>query len=158
MAITSVITADQVAGTVTAQIELNGSQLIDQPVYSVSSNQVVFPGSISSASLSVQDFLTLLTVYISYNTLIVNIFGPSQFVTSPFGNIVSELSDSGSGALEFQFLPGSIPLAIYNASYPSGNVALTTRALSSTLSYAQYLYFLYQLANFRLAVHNAYQI
>jgi hypothetical protein len=158
MAITSTIIVDTNAGTATTNIQLNGSTLIDNPVYSVSTNQVAFPGSLSAVILSVQDFLTVLTCYVTFNQTIINIFGPSQFVTTPFSQIVLVQSDDGSSQLVSEFMPGSIPLCNYTCTYPIGNVVITTRALSRTLSYPQYLFFLYLMANFKLAVLNNYHI
>jgi hypothetical protein len=157
VAISSILTIDPVGGTASANIQLNGSQQIDLPVYSVSSNQIAFPGSLALVTLSATDFLSLLAVYNTFNIAIINNFSPSQFVTSPFSSITQIISDSGS-VLISEFMPGSVPLFNYTCTYPTGNVVITIRALAKTLSYAQWLYFLYVMANFKLQVRNDYNI
>lgn len=157
MAITSQYTIDTVGGTATALFQLNGSTLIDQPVYTASSNQVAFPGSIGSVTLLPTDFQTLLNAYVIYNQAIITNFNPSQFTTEPFSSITQITSDSGS-VLVSEFMPGSVPLANYTCTYPGGSVVITIRALAKTLSYAQFLYFLYCMANFKLMAKKAYNI
>jgi hypothetical protein len=157
MAITSNIIVDTVGGTVTTSVYTNGTP-IDQVVYTASSNQVAFSGGIASASLAVQDFLALLATYITINQVIINTFGPSQFTTTPWSSITQIISDDGVSQLVSEFMPGSVPLFNYTCTYPSGNVLVTTRALPKTLSYAQFLYFLYVMANFKLQVKNDYNI
>lgn len=159
MAITSIITIDTaITNTISANIQLNASQQIDFPVYSQSGNSIAFPGSLSSATLSVADFMALLNTYITFNLAIINTYNPSQFITKPFSSITQITYDDGSSQLVSEFMPSSIPLANYTCTYPSGNVVITTRALSRTLSYPQFLYFLYCMANFNLMVRNNYNI
>jgi hypothetical protein len=155
MAVTSSISVDTVGGTITTNIYLNGSTLLDTVIYTNSSGNLSFSGSISAFSVSLADFKTLLNLYIAFNQIIIAVYSPSQFVTTPFSEIVYVQNDTGS-LLYFEFMPNSIPLFYYTCSYPSGNIAVTTRALAANLSYAQWLFFLYLLANFKLYLSSAY--
>lgn len=156
MAITSTISIDTVGGTIASSVYLNGSTLLDTITYTASSNSIFFNGSIEAATVSETDFLALLKFYITFNQIIISTYSPSQFVTIPFSSITFVQYDNGSNTLGFEFMPGSIPLFYYTCTYPNGTVYITTRALSSTLSYAQWLFFLILSANFQSMVINDY--
>lgn len=158
MAITSTVNVDTVGGTITTNIYLNGSTPIDTIVYSQASNNLVFSGSMLAATISVADFMTLLNLYINFNQIITAVYSPSQVVTKPFSEVVFVLTDNGSTTLTFQFMPQSIPLLYYTCSYPSGTVYIETRALTNTLSYAQWLFFVYLVATFKPMLLNSYNL
>ena len=158
MAITSTTTADTVGGTITSSAYYNGSTLIDTLVYNASAGTVLCTGGIAAITLSITDYLALLNFYVAFNTLIQFTYSPSQAQTTPFSSITFQQIDDGTSQLDFRFLPGSIPCFYYTCTYPSGTIAVTARALSTTLSYAQWLFFIYLLAQFKLAVLNDYNI
>jgi hypothetical protein len=158
MAITSTINIDTVGGTIGSSVYLNGTTLIDTLTYTFSSNTISCAGFIASVTLSVTDYLALLSFYVAFNQLIITTFSSSQFVTTPFSSVTFVQSDDGVSQLKFEFLPGSIPLFYYTCTYPLGNVVIATRELSDTLSYAQWLFFLYLAANFKLSVLADYKL
>jgi hypothetical protein len=158
MAITSTTNIDPVSGTISAEVYYNGSTLIDNLTYTASSNQVFCAGSILAITISVQDFLALINFYVAFNTLIIFTYSPSQSITTPFSSVTFQQSDDGASQLSFHFLPGSIPLFYYTCTYPSGTVYIENRTLSNTLSYAQWLFFLYLASNFKLAVLYDYNL
>lgn len=158
MAITSTIDIDTVGGTLSSSVYYNGSTLIDTLTYTASSNQIFCAGSIAALTISIQDMLALINFYIAFNALIIFTYSPSQSVTKPFSSITFQQLDDGSSQLGFHFMPGSIPLFYYTCTYPSGTVLIENRALSNTLSYAQWLFFIYLLANFKLSMLNDYNM
>jgi hypothetical protein len=158
MAITSTTNIDPVSGTISADVYYNGSTLIDNLTYTASSNQVFCAGSILAITISVQDFLALINFYVAFNTLIIFTYSPSQSITTPFSSVTFQQSNDGASQLSFHFLPASIPLFYYTCTYPSGAVYIENRTLSNTLSYAQWLFFLYLASNFKLAVLYDYNL
>jgi hypothetical protein len=158
MAITSTINVDTVGGTIASSVYHNGSSLIDTLTYTLSSNNIMCATNSSAITLSVQDYLALINFYVAFNTLIQFTYSPSQAQTTPFSLITFEQLDDGTSQLDFRFLPSNIPCFYYTCTYPSGSVIVAARNLSSTLSYAQWLFFLYLLSNFKLAVLNDYNI
>ena len=158
MAITSTISIDTVGGTISSSVYLNGSTLVDSLVYTQSTNSIFFSGGIAASTLAIQDYLALINFYFAFNQIIIFTYNPSQFITKPFSSITFVQADDGSSQLKFEFMPGSIPLFYYTCTYPAGTVAVLIRALSNTLSYAQWLFFLYVIANFKQAVLVDYNI
>jgi len=157
MAITSTISINTLADTITTNIYQNGSILIDTITYTNSSNNLLFSNSIAAATLSPAEYLVLLNLYINFNQIIIAVYSPTQNITAPFSSITFIQSDNGSN-LNFEFLPGSIPCFYYSCGYPAGNIAVSARNLSATLSYAQWLFFLYLLTNFKSAFLNDYNL
>ena len=158
MAITSNTNIDTVNGILSAEVYYNATTLIDSLTYTASSNTILCGGPITGINISEQDFLALLNFYVAFNTLIIFTYSPSQSGTTPFSSITFLQSDDGSSQLAFQFKPADIPLFYYTCTYPSGMVSIESRTVSNTLSYAQWLFFLYLASNFKLSVLYDYNL
>lgn len=162
MAITSSIVVDEIVGTVVLSVYQNGVTLLDTVTYTNSTLEVTLVEHGQVSDVTITDFLKLLQLYIVFNNAIVaSIFGPSPFIFTPFTNIHTQLVDDGIDQLAFiyQFTPDdSLPIFQFNCTHPSGNVVIQKRSPEATLSYAQWLFYLYNTANFKLFVLNAYNL
>lgn len=161
MAITSSITVDEILGTVGLSVYQDGITLLDTVTYTNSTLQITLEEHGEVSNITVTDFLKLLQLYIVFNNAIVSsIFGPSPFIFTPFTEIDNQLKNDGIDQLVFlfQLTSESLPAFQFDCTYPSGNVISAKRSPLMTLSYAQWLYFLYNAANFRLFVLNAYNL
>jgi hypothetical protein len=158
MAITTTMVIDNSANTAVGTVTLNGST-IEQLTFTNSTN-IVNLVSHGATDMSVADFGSLLKFYIVFNNAVIASFLPvNLFQYRPFTNIDQQLVDDGVNKLSFtfQYTPTD-PLPIFNwvCTYPNSTVHIQKRSPNDNLSYAQFLYFLYQAANFRLFFNNAY--
>lgn len=161
MAITSSIIVDEILGTVALSVYKDGITLLDTVTYTNSTLQITLEEHGEITDITPADFLKLLQLYIVFNNAIVSsIFGPSPFIFTPFTEIDNQLKNDGIDQLVFGFRVNSesLPAFQFNCTYPSGNVTSEKRSPLMTLSYAQWLYFLYNAANFKLFVLNSYNL
>lgn len=162
MAITSSIVVDEILGTVVLTVYQDGVTLLDQVTYTNSTLEITVEEHGQIPNVSVADFLKLLQLYIVFNNAIIaSIFVPSPFIFTPFTNIDNQLVNDGIDQLVFtyQFTPmDSLPIFQFNCTYPSGDVLIQKRSPGATLSYSQWLFYLYNTANFKLFVLNAYNL
>lgn len=156
MAITSTITIDA-SGNIVGAVSLNGSTLIDTITYTNLNQQVSFVTHLA-ITLSSSDFITLINFYLAFNAgIIASLISPNQHQFVPFTSVDVVQANDGISQLSFTLTSGS-SLFDYTATYPAGTVNVARRNSAVTLSYAQWLYALYILANYKLFVLNAYKL
>lgn len=156
MALNTNIVIDQVAGTATGTVIVGGTT-IENIVFTNSSNTITLSPHVIDA-IAITDFLNLLTFYIVYNSAIIQAFFPvSSFTFTPFTKVTTNLQDDGINTLEFDYTATN-RIFQFTGTYPNGTVSIAARANIGNLSYAQYLDFLYQIANFKLFTLHAYKL
>lgn len=160
MAITTTMQIEQTTGLAIGTVLVDGN-LIEQLTYDSGTNIVTLIEK-GAMDISKEDFFNLLKFYIVFNNAVIAAFLPvNQFTYTPFTPIDQQLDNNGTDALtfKFQYTPDdSLPIFEWICTYPSGTVYVQKRSPASDLSYAQFLYFLYQAANFRLFAINAYNV
>ena len=158
MSITSTINTNGINNTITTSIFLNGITLLDTLTYSNVTQQILFAAHPAS-TLSISDFTVLLKLYAAFNNiLIAALVSPIQTQTTPFTIVHIVQSDDGVSSLNWFFKLGSTDLFDFTCTYPSGTTAVAARPAAITLSYAQWLNFIYQQPYLQLVVRNAYKI
>jgi hypothetical protein len=158
MPITTTITTDTQANSVTLNIIQTGSILVDSVTYTNSNQNLSFVVNNSTQTMTVQDLLSIMGSYLSFNTGIINAFSPSQSQTQPFSAITVTQSDDGVSQLYWLFQPENHPLLSYTCNYPHGSVTIGKRNQAVTLSYAQWLYLLQNIGGYHQDIINAYKL
>jgi len=160
MAITTTMVVDLSSNEATGTVLVDGT-MIETLIYDNGSNTVNLVEK-GAMNISISDFIGLLKFYIVFNNAVIASFLPvNQFTYTPFTPVDQQLDNNGIDTLTFTFeyTPiDSLPLFQWVCTYPNGTVYVQKRSPASDLSYAQFLYFLYQAANFRLFTTNAYAL
>lgn len=135
MSITSTITIDHVANTIS--LVISNPFPIENIVYSFASNSFTF-SSESAFHMSASDFLKFTSCLDSFTNTINTIFttNPYSFLTFQINNI-HDIND-GVNSLKFQLNKGTDFLYKKNATYPSGNVHFDARVNPITLTYEEW--------------------
>lgn len=156
MAITSSITTT--ATTISSSVYLNATTLINTITFDSTSNQISQIARNTVVTLSVNDFLSLISFDINFNTMIKASFIVPQGQTTPFSSVTTALNDDGT-QLTCILSVNQHPLLDWTCPYnPWGQVVIGKRNTAFTMSYAQWLYELLEISNFKNMVQTAYKI
>ena len=159
MAITSTITTDNGAQTSTLTILLDGAIEIDKITYSDADQQLTFPDTKNDILLSKTDIAAFLKLIPAFNaSLKISFYDLNQPQYQPFNSMCSSLNDDGVSELEFELKREDRDVYLINCDYPNGAANIAKRSNESILSYAEWLYLVYEMANFNLFVSNAYNL
>lgn len=158
MAITSIITTDNGAQTSALTILLDGAIEIDRITFNDSTQQLTFPVTSKNVSLSVTDICAFLKLIPMFSASLKASFADlNQPQYQSFSSMNSTLYNAVIVS-KLGFEIGRQGKVIYEIAsyYPNGTTEIKKRDNASVLSYAEWLYLVYEMANFNLFVLNAY--
>ena len=158
MAITSTITTDNGSQTSTLTVLLDGAIEIDRITFNDSSQQLTFPVTTNEVLLSAVDITADLKLIPSFNASLKLSFADlNQTQYKPFSYMNSEMNNDGVSLLEFKISKQNKEVYAIEVDYPNGSTKIKKRSQESVLSYAEWLYLVYEMANFNLFLQNAYK-
>ena len=155
MAIISTLNVDGMDSTITTNIYQENKKLLDTMTY-LNLDQMVLFSARKEYSLCLEDFLTLLRLYLSFNnTILTSSFSPNPRASYPFPQMqITQSYDEKQMA--WSCVCDGYCVFNFSAKYPLKTIEVTTREYDAKLSYPQWIYLMNELGYFQNVVLKTY--